>query len=130
MNLIVKKHINTQMPVKAFKLITILVRNGELQVYTGPFLWEKADSDNWQTSTSGPGYHAFKTRGGAYRILLRLAKGGFLKGPTFIVPCHLRGVVEFGKYNVGTKGIVGQQMRIKTKDIPRGFTNAEIRQYV
>ncbi len=141
MNLIVKKHINTQMPVKAFKLVTLLTKTSAATdyaqyttVFTGPFLWEKVTPDEWQTSPSGPGYHAFKTRGGAYQVLLRLAKGGHLKGPTFIIPCHLRGIVEFGKYNAGSgmgiKGIVGQQMRIKTKDIPKGFTNAETRQHV
>jgi hypothetical protein len=121
----VKKRITTTKLVKAFKVIAIK----EGVVYTGPFLLEQVQPDEWVTAKQADdfymnydiGYHCFKSRRMADRALYFMARRGLLsyKGyPHHIVPVYLRGDVAFGTYYDSFKGVKGSEMLVKEKHLP------------
>ena len=124
MHLITRKSISTTKPVKAWKIITQLndgvwITGYALNIPLIDGMWMK------RAFTSSPGFHAFKSRQGATRSLYCLVRAGVVKNPAYVVPCYLRGNVEFGVYQLITtqtaKGIRGSELLIKTKHLPRGF---------
>jgi hypothetical protein len=131
MNIQVKKRIANSGPVKGYKIVT----NYKGEWYTGPLRFQRLEHE-WMTSADmgsirgegGHGFYAFKSRGAAQATLHRMARTGFIKGPSFVVQCYLRGMVEFGKYLVpyanNAKGMRGAQMLIKKKHMPVLYVNA------
>lgn len=125
MILLVRKHIDTIKPVKAWKIITQYEDGTWL---TGYFRDAPLFAGSWMKKVYnfGPGFHAFKSRHGATNALHVLVRGGFVHNPAYVVPCYLRGSVEFGAYSYGNtnlniKGIRGSELLVKDKHIPRGI---------
>jgi hypothetical protein len=117
MMLQVKKVFDSNKPVKAWKIVTV----ADATWYTGPYEKQEVNWDTWLTA-SGPGFHAFKTRAAAEKALHKMAVDGHVKWPSYVIPCQLKGTVEFGKYvgyhGHGLKGIRGSEMRLRPKDMP------------
>jgi hypothetical protein len=128
MEIRVKKTIETDTPVKAWKVVTYDRTNKRFD--TGFLHYEPIHYDKWVRCTdngtgggSPAGYHAFRSYSHALRALLWLTRYGRLRRRTaFVVPCYVRGVVEFGKYTgLGTlviKGVRASQILFKAKHQP------------
>jgi hypothetical protein len=124
----VKKTIETDTPVKAWKVVTY---DSSADAYNTGFLFmERIVYDKWTKCTdlgrggnAPAGYHAFRSYSHALRALLWLAKYGRLgRRSAFVVPCYVRGIVEFGRYvGLGTlnvKGVRASQILFKSKHKP------------
>lgn len=123
----IKKTINTLEPVKAWKIMQFVsfTAGKPGMWYSGWFMRVPLNIGMWQPSTSGPGFHAFKSRRAATQMLTTLAREGMINWPTVIVQVYLRGKVEFGVYR-GYKTIRGSHLLVKEKHIPN-LTPQDIR---
>jgi hypothetical protein len=123
-----RKRITTTKPVKAWKIITNVSPNWW---NTGYWVGARLLVGGWMSSpVNTPGFHAFKSRQAATNGLYEAVKDGIVKNPAYVVPCYLKGTVEFGIYKLnGLKAVRGSHMLIKTKHMPRGYYDQEDNDY-